>query len=190
MSAHHTSLLTFFPPTEAQFEVSSLSIVPGGAAMSKFQAKYSLSAGFWDHTIPSSGNSSRLSQGRSTWGLSPELQRGVPAGVHPNWVVIGLSHRLVCFPMWAIAAGRPRGTIWKQRDTLQCRTSIHYTGYREPAQGGRDTKLELRCLLALKNLPFGLPLRAREQNLEIQSNLIWPFFLLKQMFLHKKKIKS
>lgn len=129
---------------------------PRGATMSNFQGKYSLSAGFWDHSILISGNSSRLSWGMSPGGLGPEQRRGAPAGVHPDWGVIGLSHRLACFPMWATAAGRPRGTIWKQHDTLQCRTGIHCPGYRERAQGTRSTKLEQRCLLALKRLPFGL----------------------------------
>lgn len=135
---------------------------PRGTTMSNFQAKYSLSAGFWDHTILISGNSSRLSRGKSTGGLGPELQRGAPAGVHPDWGVIGLSRRLACFPMWATAAGRPRDTIWKQHDTLQCRTGIHYSGYREQAQGTRNTKLKQRCLLALKKSPFGFILRVSE----------------------------
>lgn len=73
-----------------------------------------------------------------------------------TWGVIGLSHRLACFPMWATAVGRPRGTIWKQHDTLQCRAGIHCSGYRERGQGTRNTKLKQRCLLALKRLPFGL----------------------------------
>ncbi|KAK5856341.1 hypothetical protein PBY51_007945 [Eleginops maclovinus] len=55
--------------------------------------------------------------------------------------VISLSHRLACFPMWATAAGRPRGTIWKQHDTLQCRTGIHCSGFGEQGQGTQDTKL-------------------------------------------------
>lgn len=112
--------------------------------------------GFWDHTILSSGNSSRLSWGMSPGGLGPELPPGAPAGVHPDWGVIGLSCCLACFPMWATAVGRPRGTIWKQHDTLQCRTGIHFSGYRDRGQGTRNTKLEQRCLLALKRFPFGL----------------------------------
>lgn len=59
---------------------------------------------------------------------SPELLHAAAAGVHSDWGVIGLSHRLVCFPMWATAAGRPRGTIWKQHDTLQCWAGIQGRG--------------------------------------------------------------
>lgn len=146
----------FFHPTEAQFEVSSLGIVPRGPPCQISKQKYSLSAGFSNHTILISGNSSRLSQGASPGGPGPELLRGAPAGVHPDWGVIGLSHRLACFPMWATAAWRPRGTIWKQHDTLQCRGGIQHPGYREQARGSRKTKLQQRCLLALKRLPFGL----------------------------------
>ncbi len=145
----------FFIPQKPSLK-SPPSVLSQGATMSNFQAKYSLSAGFWDHTILISGNSSRLSWGTSPGGPGPELLRAAPAGVHPDWGVIGLSHRLVCFPMWATAVGRPRGTIWKQHDTLQCRTGIHGSGYRDQGPATSNTKLKQRCLSALKRLPFGL----------------------------------
>lgn len=137
------------------------SVLSQGGTMSNFQAKYSLSAGFWDHTILISGNSSRLSWGMSPGGPGREVLHGAPAGVHPDWGVIGLSHRLHRFPMWATAVGRLRGTIWKQHDTLQCRTGIHCSSYRDWGRGTRSTKLDQRCLLALKRLPFGLLLTVR-----------------------------
>lgn len=148
-------LSTFFIIQKPSLK-SPPSVLSQGATMSNFQAKYNLSPGFWDHTILISGNSSRLSWGMSPGGPGPEPLRAAPAGVHPGWGVIGLSHRLACFPMWATAVGRPKGTIWKQHDTLQCRTGIHCSGYRDQGPGTRNTKLKQRCLSALKRLPFGL----------------------------------
>lgn len=144
-SAHRSSVWSLLPQ-----------YCPEGPPCQISKQKYSLSAGFSNYTILISGNSSRLSQGASPGGPGPELLRGAPAGVHPDWGVIGLSHRLACFPMWATAAWRPRGTIWKQHDTLQCRGGLQCPGYREQARGSRKTKLQQRCLLALKRLPFGL----------------------------------
>lgn len=147
---------SFIYPTEAQFEVLSLGIVPGGPPCQIYQQNIASLQAFETTQFSSLGIPAGSHGGTSTGGLGPELQPGAPAGVRPDWGVIGLSHSLACFPMWATAAGRPRGTIWKQHDPLQCRTGIHYSGYREQAWRTRNTKLEQRCLLDLKRLPFGL----------------------------------
>lgn len=167
------------------------SVLSQGGTMSNFQAKYSLSAGFWDHTILISGNSSRLSWGTSPGGPGREVLHGAPAGVHPGWGVIGLSHRLHRFPMWATAVGRLRGTIWKQHDTLQCRTGIHCSGYRDRGTGYQEHKAGAEMSLGFEKVAIWSPFNG-EQHLWLKMWSNWilaqEFFL--QMSLSIQKIMS
>lgn len=106
--------------------------------ISNFQVEQSLLF-FSDH-FSSLGFHAASPGEKSAGGLEPgpELMLGTPAGVHPDWGVIGLSCRLVRVPMWATAVWRPGGTIWKQRDVLQRRRSIHWgagPGYQQNKAG-------------------------------------------------------
>lgn len=106
--------------------------------MSGFQAEQGLLF-FSDHSSSLGFHAASLRE-KSAGGLEPEpeLQLGPPAGVHPDWGVIGLSCRLVRVPMWATAVWRPGGTIWKQRDVLQRRRSFHQgagPGYQQNKAG-------------------------------------------------------
>lgn len=126
---------------KAQFEVSSLTIVPGGQHVkfpSKIQPLCRLlrqhNSHLWEFQLALMGKEPRRARAGSRC-VERRQESTQTRGV------IGLSHRLACFPMWATAVGRPRGTIWKQHDTLQCRTGIHGSGCGEQGQGPQDTKL-------------------------------------------------
>lgn len=108
------------------FQINWYSLGGGGGTTPCQISNQSLS-GFSDH-FSSLGIPAASPGEKSAGGLEPEpaQRHSAPAGVRPDWGVIGLSRRLVRFPMWATAVWRPGGTIWKQRDVLQRRRSIQW----------------------------------------------------------------
>lgn len=103
-------------------------------------------SGFSDH-FSSLGIPAASPGEKSAGGLEPEpaQRHSAPAGVRPDWGVIGLSRCPARFPMWATAVWRPGGTIWKQRDVLQRRRSIQWGADPEKRRNkaGQGTSLHL-----------------------------------------------
>lgn len=143
-------------PADAQYDLSAPSSFPGGHHVNFSSKIWSLSrllrphnSHLWEFQLALMGIEPRRARARSRGMVQRQESK-------MTWEVIGLSHRPACFPMWATAAGRPRGTIWKQHDTLHGRTGIQFCCYREQGLSSRSTKLKKKCLLALKRLLFGL----------------------------------